>query len=149
MGNIGSGKSSFIKSLQAHFSAYTPLCLDEYRKAAEGQGMQREHAAINQFLVDLKSHDRLIYETTAYGKTYQLARRLLSKANVKVIPLKLVCSPEVCHKRFLARTEQVPFPYKFNIWDSLWRIHTNLKSVVGHELDSEHFTSQELIEQVL
>lgn len=149
VGNMAAGKSAFARALSEKLAGFQLLCLDDYREAAEGIGMVREHSAVQNFLADAEKLEKIIYETTAFGKTYAIAKRLFSKANAKVITFKLNCSPETCHSRFQLRNKHPPFPYKFNLWDSLWRIHANLKRLDGHELDSEYYSAKELVEQVI
>lgn len=149
LGNMAAGKTAFACALAQQLTGFQVLCLDDYREAAGGIGMAREHLAVQNFLADAETVEKIIYETTAFGKTYAIAKRLFSKANAKVITFKLNCSPETCHSRFQVRNKHPPFPYTFNLWDSLWRIHANLKTLKGHELDSESFSTQELIAQVL
>ncbi|MGB0521419.1 MAG: AAA family ATPase [Flammeovirgaceae bacterium] len=148
-GNIASGKSSLAKVLAQKLAGFTILSMDAERWASSGEGLAREQAAGHALLQKLLQHERIIYETTAFGKNYQVAMRLLAKEKAKLVQLKLHCHPDECLRRYRERGYHPPMPFQFEIEDSLWKIHANLQRVPGITLDSQQHSPEALATQIL
>lgn len=148
-GNIAAGKTALAQELIRHLNGFVLLSMDAERFATCGEGLVREQQAEHAFLEKLQQQDRLIYETTAFGKMYQVVEKLLIKEKVKPIRLKLSCHPDECLRRYRERRIHPPMPFRFDIEASLWKIHTKLQQVPGIELDSQHYSPETLAAQIL
>lgn len=148
-GNIASGKTALAKELQKQLKRFVILSMDAERFAASAEGLAREQQAEHALLEKLLQHDRIIYETTAFGKIYKVAEKLFIKEKAKLVRLKLSCHPDECLRRYQERSQHPPMPFKFDIEDSLWRIHMHLRNVPGISLDSQYHSPETLATQIL
>lgn len=148
-GNIASGKTALAKELLKRLKNFTLLSMDAERWAASGEGLAREQQAEFALLEKLLQQNRILYETTAFGKTFKVIEQLLSKEKATVVRLKLHCHPDECLRRYQERSIHPPMPFKFEIEDSLWKIHANLQRLPGISLDSQAYSPTALADQIL
>ena len=148
-GNIASGKTALANEMQKRLKNFTLLSMDAERWAACGEGLVREHQAEYALIDKLLQHNRVIYETTAFGKPFKVMEKLLTKEKATLVCIKLDCHPDECLRRYQERSIHPPMPFKFDVEDSLWKIHANLRTLPGISLDSQHHSPQALVDQIL
>lgn len=152
-GNMGSGKSTLSQLLQER-TGWKWLAMDNFRSSSNAKGFHGEQIAIDNFLQAILENERSIIETTAFGKTYPIFMALLRKHQVNFDMVKLICTPDQCHRRLMKRNSLPTFPKRYRLWDSLWMMDENLKKIqCQYAISSEKYNAQAMatiiINQVL
>ena len=168
-GNVGTGKSSLRRELQNVFNDYTPIVIDDYRRAFGDGSMQKEKLAKIKFIeaIDTNNTNQII-EASGLGDTGEMIfEKLSSTADTKIVVV-LYSELDVCLERLKNRKWDIPYPNKVSSVAGLverqqllyqqgdlkqkWRNQTNtvylgLKNNSESDLIQNYFTIQSTINE--
>ena len=148
-GNMGSGKSTLCQRLEERVG-WKWLAMDNFRREVQANDFQQEQQAIDQFLHAVLHTQYAIVETTTFGRSYPILMALIRKHQVQYDLIKMICSPEQCHRRLMHRNSLPTFPKRYKLWESLWSMHEHLKGIkADFLLSSEKYTSEVMATMII
>ncbi|AWW31842.1 hypothetical protein DN752_17835 [Echinicola strongylocentroti] len=115
-GNMGSGKSTFSRSLKKHLPSYQYVCLDDYRKDNFGEVLEDghnthefEHKVARKTKAAIKDHQQVIYETTGGTRFFKEIYADFIRNQYKLYIVHIHCPPAICLERHMKREQDGHF----------------------------------------
>lgn len=108
-GNVGSGKTTLIDSLCKRLP-YSKISIDDFRRKFGDGSEGAELIAREKFFEAILRNENQFIECTGTGEVADRLFSLLKTSDEQIICITLTTPKEVCVKRLINRTWDIPFP---------------------------------------